>query len=171
MKQVISIWLLPSRKDSHYLSEIIKKLSAQYKVPEFIPHLTIYGSIEINFEKAKLIVSKSIKGLKSFIIHANKLNQSDYFWKTVFIEFKVNEYLQAINKNLHKELIDFKNYKLKPHISLIYKELTDEEKIKIIKNLKVKKYYTIDSIAINRSVSHISRDYKKWKILFKKNLG
>ncbi len=164
MKQIFSIWLLPAKKDNEYLSKIIKDLSYKHGAPVFIPHLTIYGGkLQLDPEKAKKIVVESIRSVKPFTIEVDKLNQSENFWKTVFIEIKMNKYLERIYQNLRKKLIIYNDYELKPHMSLIYKNLSTSERINIINSLKIKNKYTINEIAINSYLAHY--EIENWRLL------
>lgn len=171
MRQIFSIWLLPAKEDSNFLGEIIKNLSRKYSAPTFIPHLTIYGGgLKLDLERAKKIVTKSVEGIKPFIIEINKINRSDNFWKTVFIEIKMNKYLEMIYQNLKRELIIYNDYELEPHLSLIYKKLPLVEKNKIIKSSKIKSSFLIDKIAINYYLENKHYEVENWKLIYIKSL-
>ena len=45
-----AIWLTFSQNDKKYLGKIIKKIAKKYDAPEFEPHITIYGLIDIEIE-------------------------------------------------------------------------------------------------------------------------
>ncbi|MBI4009267.1 2'-5' RNA ligase family protein [Candidatus Roizmanbacteria bacterium] len=145
---------------------MIRDLSKKYKAPSFIPHLTIYGGgLTLDLDKAKKIISESIKDMQPFQVEVDKLNYSDNFWKTIFTEIKMNSQLQKIYINLRKELLNYHDYILKPHMSLIYKKLSNRQKEEIVNNIIIKNQFTLDKIAICSFEDHDKVD--RWKLVFK----
>ena len=155
-----AIWLLPENKDASYLSKIINDLSKKYHAPTFFPHITIYGIVDVSLYKVNQSIKKSIEGIKTIIVKTKKVDFSDDFWKTVFIEIKNNNEMNLIHKRLSQQLMTFNDYNFSPHISLIYKKLVKSEKLNIIKNLKIKNEFVIEKIAI---LNH-SQNIEEWKI-------
>ncbi|HIH45714.1 MAG TPA: hypothetical protein HA292_01305 [Candidatus Nitrosotenuis sp.] len=149
-----SIWLVPEKVDSLYLDRIIKNLAKLYFAPKFSPHITIYGGVR-DLDAAKVAVSK-IKSKRVIAIN-NGIGQSDYLWKTLFINIKKTSNLRKIHNTLQQNLDS--NYKFNPHISLIYKKLDKTTKKTIRHNIKLKKRFTFNKIVIIKS----SSNPKKWK--------
>ncbi|MFB5629281.1 MAG: hydrolase, partial [Nitrosarchaeum sp.] len=63
--------------------------------------------------------------------------------------------------NLKKHFEKILKYQFNPHISLIYKILSSEEKNKIINELKIKNEFRVDKLAIQK----FSPDIEKWEIV------
>lgn len=149
MKTLLSVWLVPQEKDKLYLQEIIDKLAKENDAPTFIPHLTLLPGIEMEANDLKKILNEVFNQTKSFKINRTKISQSEQFFKTVFIELELDENLKNLfmhlsNKTDSRSIDDFK-----PHISLLYKTMPKEEKLKIIKNLSIKSDFVIDRVIIN----------------------
>jgi 2'-5' RNA ligase len=161
-----AIWLLFNKTDTKYLKKIIKEFSNEFDSPIFIPHITVYGLLNLDIESIKKIVKRSIQDIEPFIIEKSKIKESDDIWKTLFVEIKMNLELNAINDKLKFKLIKSSKYKFSPHISLLYKKLSNIQKLKIIKNLKIKNEFEIDKIAILK----FSKNVDEWKIVQTFNL-
>lgn len=170
MKRLVSIWLLFSESDSVYLGTIIKKLAKEYDAPEFYPHLTIYGGgLVMDVKEAEKITTEAVKDIDPFTIEMKKINfTANNIWKTVFIEVQKHPMLDIIYENLRRRLLVYKDYEFLPHISLIYKNISEETKIEIIRNLTIKKTFLIDAIGI-ASTEGNRNNASSWKLLFKKN--
>lgn len=120
-------------------------------------------------DEAITAAKESISGLTPFTVEKEKLNYSPEWSKTLFIQIKPNEKLDMILNKLRKRLIQYGNYALNPHMSLIYKEeMTEEEKLKEIPSLKVPDSFTIDRIAITVPQNPVEKwkDVAHWKTLF-----
>ena len=161
------IWLLFDAEDDQYLSDIIRNLSDKYNSEVFIPHITVYGLVDIDFEILDNVVLENTKEIKSFFVTKNKINFSDNFWKTLFIELKQNQNLYYVNEILDTHLKLFSNFEFLPHISLLYTKLTTEEKSILSTSINVKKNFLISKIAILK----FSENIHDWKIIKKYNLG
>ncbi len=162
-----AIWFLFEKNDKEYFSQIISKLSNQYGSPIFTPHVTVYGLIDTELEELDEIILDSINGIHSFNIEKNILSFSDDFWKTLFVEFNSNDEMQEINKNLTQHLSKFARYELKPHLSLIYKEMSTEEKQRLSDTLEIKNSFKITGIGIQLFSERID----EWKIVREHQLG
>jgi len=156
-----AIWLLFEKNDEKYIAKIISEISKQYESPIFIPHITAYGLIDVKFEIIDKVILDSIKNTKSFNIEKNSISFSGDFWKTLFIDFNSNSSMLKINKNLVKHLSSFTRYEFKPHTSLIYKEMNQEEKQKLVNKIDIKNNFKITRIGI----LEFSESIKEWKII------
>lgn len=156
-----AIWLLLDDKDTIYIKDIINELSLKFDSPKFIPHITIYGLVDIDYLTVEKIVRNSISEATSFFVRKSELKYSDNFWKSLFIDIKRNKELYLLNMKLKLELYKFNKYKFSPHISLMYKNLNKTEKVKILQNLKIKNKFRINKMAILKFLEKIS----EWKIV------
>lgn len=172
MNNLFSVWLVPREKEEKELSKIVKNLTQKYNSPIFIPHLTLLGNVMTSFDDLKLAVDEVFEDKKAFTIRKTKLNQSEQFFKTVFIEFELDDNLKKLFKLLSSRTDNKSLKSFKPHISLIYKILPANEKIKIIKRVSIKNTFIINRIFIvsPKKGDDDFMDVKTWRILYKKNL-
>lgn len=172
MKNLFSVWLVPDTEDKHYLENIISTLSLKNGSPNFIPHLTLFADLEIELNQLRNIIDIVFNNCHKFNIQKTKVSRSELFFKTVFIEFELNEklrdfYIKLSTKTGKRGLVDFK-----PHISLIYKNMPDKEKLQIIESLSIKDYFTIGSVYIN-APKNGEKDFLNvsgWQTVYKKEL-
>lgn len=173
MDTCFSVWLVPQKNDEKELTSIIDNLAKENDSPVFTPHLTLIGDTDIGFEDVKSAVDEVFANQPQFKIKAQGLNQSEAFFKTVFIEFEINDTLrnlfQAFSQRTDKRNID----NFKPHISLIYKLMPQDEKVKIINSLNIKDEYTIGGayIVAPKEGDVDFLDVEGWRTLYKKRLN
>ena len=161
-----AIWLTFSKSDRKYLKKIIDKISEKYHAPKFEPHITVYGLVNSEMRLIDSIAKEITLNYNSFSVKKSKILQSDELWKTVYIELKMNNEMGLNHKNLKKHFEKISKYKFNPHISLIYKILPIEEKIKIINELNIKDEFMINKLAVQKFFP----DIEKWKIVKEYNL-
>ena len=161
-----AIWLTFSKNDRDYLKKIIDEISEKYNASKFEPHITVYGLIDSKMILIDRIAKEVILNCNSFLIKKSEILQSDELWKTVYIELKMNNELELIHKNLKKHFEKISKYEFNPHISLIYKILPIEEKIKIINELDIKNEFMIKKLVVQKFFPEI----EKWKIVKEYNL-
>ena len=160
---MFAIWYVFESEDNRYLSQIIKKMAKTYDTPVFRPHITAYGLIDIKIETIDKIVTDCIIEETSFIVEKNCISYSSDFWKSIFIEIKINENLMRINKKLFDSLHSFQKYEFNPHVSLIYKKINQEKQKEIANNLQIKNKIKINGM----SVLQFSENINEWKIIRK----
>ena len=156
-----AVWLIPSTNDRILLEKIIFNLAEKYNSPKFTPHITTYGLNSVPLDELEHIVSNSIKDMKSFDVSTLNIDYSDDIWKTLFINIQMNSNLETIFKNLHKQLGNTFHYDYSPHLSLIYKKISDKEKKFLSINLKILDKFRINKIAIQEFFPDIT----KWKLV------
>lgn len=155
-----AIWLTFSNIDEKYLSDVISQLCIRHLSPFFIPHITIYGLVQIELWKLEKIIQE-LSDIQSFLAKKQEILQSENFWKTVFVQIHRNDSLDRIHHTLKKNLEKYADYEFNPHISLIYKKMDVFEKERIIKELKIKSEFRVSGIAIQE----FNEDILKWKIV------
>lgn len=161
-----AIWLTFSESDRNYLKNIINNLSEKYHAPKFEPHITVYGLVNSEMSVIESIAKEATQNFNTFLVEKSEILQSEELWKTVYIELKINNQLELIYKNLKKHFEKIVKYEFNPHISLIYKILPIEEKIKIINELKIKSEFTVNKLVIQKFFPEV----EKWKIIKEYNL-
>lgn len=161
-----AIWLTFSNDDNDYLKKIIDEIAEKYHAPKFEPHVTVYGLINSKIDHIDRVIKEISWNCRSCLVKKSKILQSEELWKTVYIELELNKQLKTIHDNLKKHFENIAKYEFKPHISLIYKILSSEEKTKIINELELKNEFTINKLAIQK----FSPDIEKWQIIKKYDL-
>lgn len=173
MKQLLSVWLVPKESDKNYLQTIIQNLAKEYDSPSFTPHLTLISDTNIKLNDLIKIIDEVFEKTKAFKIQKTNVSQSELFFKTVFIEFELNENLKTLFNNLSEKIDKRRIEEFNPHISLIYKKMSENEKLNIIKNLSIKNDFIIDKVVINAPGvgQNDFMDISSWRNVYEKKLN
>ncbi len=138
-----SIWLMPKGMVYNRLSEIISKISQEYKVPNFQPHVTLIGEIKGDdlIAKTQLLASQ-IQSYTIKLKHPCILNE---YFKSLFL--KVEETEEVMRVNLKAQEIFNRKEKYFPHLSLMYSNCPTIEKLNIISSMeKASLEFQVDSL-------------------------
>lgn len=171
MKKLIAVCLIPAKKHQVMFDNIIKSLADRYDAYPFVSHITVYAGMFMEENQAKESTNKALVGLsvKPFTIKNNGLHYSDIFTKTIYVDFIKNASLEKIYQQFRNKFLKFKDYKLHPHLSLIYKNnMPVEEKIKVIKKLRIPPEILFDRIEVITASKSITeeKDVLEWKVIY-----
>ncbi len=172
MDNLLSVWLVPAREDEEELTTTVNNLAKEHNSPIFNPHLTLMGDVSTTLEDLQSAIDGVLGNQPPFRIKTQGLDQSEAFFKTVFIKFELNDTLknlfQALSQRTNKQSID----NFKPHISLMYKLMPEEEKKKIVQSLSAKNEYIIGAayIVAPKLGDKDFLDVEGWRTLYKKTL-
>ena len=118
----------------------------------------------------RIHIEGSVKLLKDFDLSSyfevvgGKLENGHLVYPSVNGEIEKRNGDLCIGESRLKVYVNGKkieNYVFEPHISLIYKKMSNDDKNEISKTLGIKKQFKIDSI----SILHHSENIKNWKIV------
>ncbi|GAB4219936.1 MAG: hypothetical protein Fur009_8260 [Candidatus Microgenomates bacterium] len=180
MKKIdVSFWLIPVENQKKKLQKKINDLANEFKSFSYAPHVTIYHfNHKLNkdeIENIKTSADKILKNQKSISLNSLKIDYSNIFTKTLFIQFEINSDLLFLHKKFVNTFKKFPVYNLNPHLSLIYKnKMKQEDKIKIIKNLKFDNKIVFDELRIiikNGDGIKKEKDILLWKEIYRKKFN
>jgi len=154
---VISIWLTPAKEDAAYLQNIINELASVYRAPVFSPHMTLFSPVDLNVKELQSVITNVAQEITPLFVTMSGLNQTNNIWKTVFIELEKSPELIQLQQKVVSKIPDPNPYSFLPHISLIYKEMPDEQKEEIIRNLSVRNSYKMDKIITMRTGPNVDQ--------------
>src|SRR5438309_2396574 len=120
---VIAYWLIPAEPAHSYFQGAINDLARRYDAPLFEPHVTIHVGAS-HVDAAERALSKAARECQSITVKALRIDHSDEFIKTLFVQFALNTNLQQLNAIVRSAAEDSSDYKLDPNLSLLYKKIT-----------------------------------------------
>ncbi len=161
-----AIWFTFQKDDEYQIQDLINKLSKKYNSNSFKPHITAYGLLSIGLDKISKVCQDISDEFKPFDVQFLNISYSDDFWKTFFVNLKPNKIMTEIYNKFSEKIEEIENYVFEPHISLIYNKMSIDEKKELLKTIKMKKQFKINSI----SILHYSDKIENWKIVKKINL-
>jgi 2'-5' RNA ligase len=119
---VIAYWLIPSEPARSFFKRIINDLARRYEAPLFEPHVTIYVGVD-RPDAARNALEDAARQCKRLRLTPLGIDQSAEFIKTLFVQFAMSSELRQINHIIREAAHDSSQYELKPHLSLLYKNL------------------------------------------------
>ena len=119
---LIAYWLIPSEPAHSFFQRIINDLACRYDAPVFEPHVTIHVGADQAHSATKAL-ERAASECELVRLTPVGIDQSDEFIKTLFVQFAMNAELQKLNAIIRSAANDSVQYELKPHLSLLYKNL------------------------------------------------
>ncbi len=119
MKEIYSIWGIPSSPVHGYLESTIKQLANVHGGPTFSPHITVVGDTSLPKNQLEDAISEIAANRPKALFKLGKVGYSSNFYKAIFVNTIKDQELRRLRDVLIAELsLDSREYN--PHISLLY---------------------------------------------------
>jgi hypothetical protein len=164
---VIAYWLIPSEPAHSFFQRMINDLARQCDAPIFEPHVTIYVGAD-RADAAKNALGATARECKLIGLKPLGIDQSDEFIKTLFVQFVMSAELSKINGIIREAANDWSQFELKPHLSLLYKNLLVAIRNELAASINVPlSEVTFDAIKAVRCVSPTEScaDVEEWRVV------
>jgi 2'-5' RNA ligase len=158
---------MPSEPEHSCFQQIVNDLARRYRAPVFEPHVTIHVGADCA-SAAKNALGEAARACKLIRLTTLGVDQSDQFIKTLFVQFTMSAELRHINDIIHAAANDSSHYQLKPHLSLLYKNLAAATRRQLAASISVPLCeVTFDAIKAVRCVSPTKsgKDVKSWRVV------
>ena len=127
----ISYWLIPTASDAEILEEIIDLLAIRFHAPRFPPHLTLFAgptSPQDNPRKLLNDLSLALVPKKLSLIGADATR---LYTMSFFLRCRPEAQLLQLHEHIRQNSSP-SQYRIDPHISLLYADLPIATKMKLI---------------------------------------
>lgn len=164
---VIAYWLILSEPAHSFFQGIVNDLARRCDAPVFEPHVTIHVGAD-RADAAKNALGAAARECKLIGLKPLGIDQSDEFIKTLFVQFAMNAELSKINSILREAANDSSQCELKPHLSLLYKNLAVATRWELAASINVPfSEVTFDAIKAVRCVSptESGADVEAWRVV------
>ncbi|MCK5020404.1 MAG: 2'-5' RNA ligase family protein [Candidatus Peribacteraceae bacterium] len=159
-----SLWIVPEGEVYEKMSEIISKFSKRLSTPVFSPHVTLVGEVEGTEEEVISKTEKLASMIKPFEIKLSGVDKLDHFFRCIFVHAEKTPELMKANEYA-KEIFGM-SFEYMPHLSLVYRNLSDEQKEEIISEIgKIDKSFLVNSIHVVLTNGQ-TEDWKKVRKVF-----
>jgi 2'-5' RNA ligase len=164
---VIAYWLIPAEPARSFFEGVINDLARRYHAPPFEPHVTIHVGAN-RADAAKIALLKAARECKRVKLEAIGLGSSAKFIKTLFVEFAANKKLHLINQTIRTAAQDSLHYVLKPHLSLLYKQMRVATRRELADSIHLRfSGVTFDALKAVRCISPTQSraDVEAWRVI------
>jgi 2'-5' RNA ligase len=171
-RTVIAYWLIPAEPARSFFQGVIDDLARRYDAPGFEPHVTVHvGSNRADaVERALSVAAHACKLIK---LKTLEIGHSSEFIKTLFVQFALNTDLRQLNEIIRNAAQDSSHYELKPHLSLLYKNMPAVARSELADSINVPfSEVTFDSLEAVRGISPTQSraDVEGWRAVTTKKL-
>ena len=164
---VIAYWLIPSEPAHSFFQRMINHLARRCDAPVFEPHVTIHVGAD-RADAAKNALGDAARECKLIGLKPLGIDQSNEFIKTLFVQFATSAELRKINGIIRQAANDLSHYQLKPHLSLLYKNLAAATRRELAASVNVPlSEVTFDAIKAVRCISptESGADVEAWHVV------
>ena len=164
---VIAYWLIPAEPVHSVFQQIVNDLARRYDAPVFEPHVTVHVGAD-RADAAENALGDAAREFKLIGLTPLGIGQSDEFIKTLFVQFAMSAELQKMNEIIREAANDSSQYELKPHLSLLYKNLAAQARRELAASISVPiSEVTFDAIKAVRcfSPTESGADVEAWHVV------
>ncbi|KAK6917752.1 2',3'-cyclic-nucleotide 3'-phosphodiesterase [Dillenia turbinata] len=129
-KRVYSVWAHPPEDVKEKLKKLMSGLRSDFGGPEFDPHITVVGAISLTESDAIQKLKTSCDGLKSYTASVAKVATGTFFYQCVFLLLQTTPEVMEASARCTTHFGYKNSTPYMPHLSLLYGDLSDEEKKK-----------------------------------------
>jgi 2'-5' RNA ligase len=134
--KLLTYWLIPAEPAWSWLRSLIDDCARRLDAPIFEPHVTLYVT-EAAQENTAEVLEKAVGNLEPLCLSISGLDCSDEFTKTLFVQFQPEAALLELSEKLRAASVSRREYKLNPHLSLVYKHMQPEAKNEWMNSIKL----------------------------------
>lgn len=84
-KGVYSVWALPPEDVTQRLKKLMTGLRSEFGGPEFEPHITVVGTIELTESDARNKLETACEGLKAYTGFVDRVATGTFFYQCVYL--------------------------------------------------------------------------------------
>lgn len=133
----VAFWLVPRRHDREKLQSHITSLALRYSAPIFVPHVTVYSCRRTLSQRELALAAGLARTCRPIVLNALGLSGKTRLSQTLFIRLQENAALLELNRSLHRGVEQPSNYKLDPHLSLLYQDIPVDVRETLTRDISV----------------------------------
>jgi hypothetical protein len=162
-----SLWLMPEASWAEKLEAVIDELAPVFGTPEFTPHVTVQGSLELPPETIGREIGRLCASIESPALEVLDVESSSFFFRSLFLRFREDPGFDGLKVASGRSLGTEKGFPPFPHLSLGYGDgLGAREKKTLIDRLTpVFRGCTIGFPKLALALSASTVPIEEWKIL------
>ncbi|KAL5202961.1 hypothetical protein ABZP36_013913 [Zizania latifolia] len=127
-EEMYSVWALPPEPARDRLGSIMAGLRAAHGGPAFDPHATVVGAIRLCRSAAIEALRAAAAGVRPYTARVAGVARGDFFYQCVYLLFEPTPEVMKASDHCCGHFGHQRSTPYMPHVSLLYGDLTDEEK-------------------------------------------
>lgn len=171
LKENYSFWLMPSQSSKQELQEIINKLASRHDAISFEPHLTL-GTVSTEVcDNPKRALKALHHQSAPLTLKSPKVTCGKLFTQSVYLRFEASTVLQAIYEKSCC-VVQGSPHPFYPHLSLIYKNLSNDIQGEILMSITPLRDIVFDAIKVIKTPASVqtNADVQSWVTVCEQNL-
>jgi hypothetical protein len=133
----VAFWLVPTPPHARDLAVIIDRLASELDAPRFEPHVTVYGGARAADDDIAELLNQASTAVGAIELHVTGVGTSAELFKTLYLEFAADPRADVLCRLLGDGLTPRTDYVLKPHLSLLYKQLPEATRAALARRFDV----------------------------------
>lgn len=165
-----AVWLVPENSTRAMLDAFIASLSQGAGSKPFPAHMTVFSGMTRNERGVKTLVAEEFAGLPPVELDVLGSGQSDHYFRTLFLALEGNDELYFVAEALRATTDPNSEYRLRPHLSLLYGELPEDERRKLLSEFKFDREHLVFTeawVVMARCEERGWADVDKWDVITK----
>jgi len=156
------LWLIPQKAARDEFQKIIQNLSEAYGTPAFEPHVTLVSGLSGNEEHLVKKIDAFARGKYSLSVAMKGIDYTHGFFTALFLNIPNTPAIDQLHTQAREHLKPFGQGPYHPHLSLLYGNITVQEKERIIANLNLSpQTITLDKLKLVKGHS----DVTQWRVI------
>ncbi|KAF7840380.1 cyclic phosphodiesterase-like [Senna tora] len=129
-KHVYSVWAVPPEEVGVRMKKLMSGLRSEFGGPEFEPHITVVGAISLTADDALNKFRSACEGLKAYDATVDRVATGTFFYQCVYLLIHPTTEVVETSDHCISHFGYMRSSPYMPHLSLLYADLSDEEKKK-----------------------------------------
>ncbi|CAN7132402.1 cyclic phosphodiesterase [Brassica rapa] len=139
-REMYAVWAVPEEDVEDRLRRLMEGLRSEFGGPPFDPHLTLVGPQKLTAGEAKLMFEAACEGFKAYPATVDQVSAATSYFQCVYVSLRHNVEVMNAAGHFMGHFKAFTGKLYVPHMSILYGDLTVEEKKKALE-----KASTLDS--------------------------
>nr|ACG45023.1 cyclic phosphodiesterase [Zea mays] len=127
-EEVYSVWALPPEPVRDRFRRIMEGLRAAYGGPAFEPHVTVVGDFRGRRSEAVKVLRAAAASVQPYTARVTGVARGSFFYQCVYILLDPTAEVVGASDHCCANFVYNRKTPYMPHVSLLYGDLTDEEK-------------------------------------------
>ena len=161
---------MPSPPERDLIAALIEELALRNQAPKFAPHVTLFAG---EVERERALACLSAVDSDALELEVESIRCSDAFTKTVYLQLRQTAAALELSSTISDEIGDDGEYLFDPHLSLIYKALTAQQKAEIAANVSLPfEKVRFDRVRVihGPAQTRTAEDVNAWTVLAERSL-